>query len=109
MSIGPADIAGASLQAQAQARDVAQVRDSAKAAERQAGEREAHAIDEAGDTVETTDDDTRVFTDGQGAGGQGREFSDEQPEGEDQTGAVTYDNEGRHQDADDTPRLDIQA
>ncbi len=86
MSGIPSDIAGSALQAGFQSRQVAKARDGERAGQAQASSNAARAADEAGSTVETTDNDTQVYGDAEGAGSQGRSY-DEELLGEDEAKA----------------------
>ena len=109
MSEIPPNIIGSSLQAGFQQAEVSKVRDAQRSAESSAARRGVKAIDDAGSTIEATEDDVSVFAEGEGAGGQGREREEES--GEDQLdphdasqpgGGVTTDLDGKK-------HLDIQA
>ena len=90
----PSDIASSAAQAGFQARQTAKERDAQRAGGRDLAERQVRAVDEAGNTVDTEDGDTAVFTDAEGAGSQGRPF-EEEAEGSEETAAdVTDDDEG---------------
>ena len=92
MSDIPPDIVGSSLQAGFQQAEMAKARDAQRAAQSHAAKTGAKAIDDAGSTIETGDEDTAVFTDAEGTGGQGRESEEESNEA--------------HQDANDKSRAD---
>ena len=77
MSGIPSDIAGSALQAGAQARNVNRARDAERTGQAQASRSTARAVDEAGSTVETTDNDSQVYADAEGAGSQGRSYAEE--------------------------------
>jgi len=80
MSEIPSDVAGSALQAGFQAGNVAQARDAERAGQANAAKTTARAADEAGSTVETTDNDTQVYADAEGTGSKGRPFEEEQLE-----------------------------
>ncbi|MCP4247158.1 MAG: hypothetical protein GY778_08920 [bacterium] len=77
MSQIPSDIAGSALQAGFQSRQVGKQRDGERAGQAQAANNTARAVDEAGSTVETTDNDSQVYADAEGAGSQGRSYDEE--------------------------------
>ena len=105
MSAIPPDIAGSALQAGFAQREASRNAEAARAGQAQATERQLRAADEAASNVETTDVDARVHADAEGAGGQGRVFSEES-EGETEDG-------GGQNEAPEEPggpmHLDIQA
>lgn len=75
--IVPPHVAGSAAQSGFVQSEVARTRNAARSGEANAARRNARAIDDAGNLIETSDNDTAVFTDAEGAGGQGREH--EQP------------------------------
>ncbi|HUU83368.1 MAG TPA: hypothetical protein VM243_07675 [Phycisphaerae bacterium] len=106
MSGIPPDIAGSSLQAGFQARDVGRVRDNERVGQAHSTDRTSKAIDEAGSTVETEDSDTAIFADAEGTGSKGRDFEEEplQEEEEQKDGR-----DKRGESDDGQVHLDIQA
>jgi len=76
----PSDIATSAAQAGFLAREVGKDREASRAGQVHAANRQVKALDEAGATVETTDADSRVFTDAEGGGSQGRFAEDESSE-----------------------------
>jgi hypothetical protein len=108
MSEIPSDIAGSALQAGFQARNVGKARDAERAGQAHAADSRAKAVDEAGSTVETSDNDTAVFADAEGTGSKGRaweeELLEETEEDEEQQRA-----KGISTDADGQMHLDIEA
>ncbi|MCP4592180.1 MAG: hypothetical protein GY842_15715 [bacterium] len=100
----PSDIAGSALQAGYAQRAAARVADGARAGQAQATERQLKAASEAAGSVETTDDDERVYADAEGAGGQGRMFSEEAEQAE-----LDGDPTESPGETDETSHLDIQA
>ena len=101
----PSDIAGSALQAGYAQRTAARHADAARAAQAQATERQLRAVDEAASNVETTDNDERVYADAEGAGGQGRVFSEES---EEQAEGTDNQNDSPGE-LDGATHLDIQA
>lgn len=98
--IVPPHVAGSAAQSGYVQSEVARNRNAARAGEASAARRTARAIDDAGNLIETSDNDTAVFTDAEGAGGQGREpdaedhqHPDDRAETED--GGLTRGNDGR--------------
>ena len=88
------------------ARDVSKEREAQHAGEASAVARQARSLDQSIDTVETGDADSRVFTDAEGTGSQGRAFdntSDEKKEPETGSGS-----EGITRDDDGTLHVDIE-
>ncbi|RJP31922.1 MAG: hypothetical protein C4547_14760 [Phycisphaerales bacterium] len=74
MSEIPSHIAVSGAQAGYQSQDVARARDAARAGQANAVDRQVKSLNEQDTTVETSDSDTAVFTDSEGAGSQGRSF-----------------------------------
>jgi|GEM_PF-514467 len=106
----PSNIAGSAAQAGYQAHDVAKGRDTDRAGQASAVNRQVKATDETDTTVETTDSDTAVFADSEGAGSQGRaseEPSSNEEPNEDAADAPTP--EGLTQDDDGRLHLDLEA
>ncbi len=107
MSEIPSEIASSAAQAGFRAREVAKERDARRAGGADAALGRAKSVDEAGSTVETENEDTAVFTESEGAGGQGRaheegESEDAAQEEQSLDDDVTVDDEGR-------PHLDLEA
>ena len=108
MSGIPSDIAGSALQAGFQARDVAKVRDGERVGQAHAANKTARAVDEAGSTVETGDNDTQIYADAEGTGSKGRSFEEElleeasvdEQEEEDDDGIGTAEDGEMHLDID---------
>ncbi len=103
----PPNVASSAAQAGYVQSEASRTRDAARAGQAQAARDNVKAVDEAGNTISTDEEDTQVYTDSEGTGGKGREHEEEQPEssiGEGQTieDGIRTDEEGR-------PRLDIQA
>ncbi len=109
MSQIPSDIAGSALQAGFQSRQVAKARDGERAGQAQASNNAARAADEAGSTVETTDNDAQVYSDAEGAGSQGRSY-DEELLDEDEANADARGEAGEvNTNGDGQPHLDLEA
>ena len=108
MSGIPSDIAGSALQAGFQARDVGKVRDGERAGQAHTTNKTAKAVDEAGSTVETGDNDTAVFADAEGTGSKGRAYEEELLEetADEQDHEA---DEGVTTDADGQLHLDLEA
>ena len=104
MSGIPSDIAGSALQAGFVQREASRNADSARAGGAQAAERQLRSVDEAAENVETTDNDAQVYADAEGAGGQGRMFSEEEQEVQDEESLGDSAKE-----PDEPMHLDIQA
>ncbi len=75
MSAVPPNFAASILQSNLAQRQVASVRDTERNERAGADRQQARVIDQADSTVETAGDATEVFTDSEGAGSQGRDFS----------------------------------
>ncbi len=96
MSSLPPNIAGSILQSNLTQRQITQLRERERTQQHHAERQQVDAIDEKDSTVETTDEDTRVDTDAEGGGSQGRAFTgeeDEQPQ--DDTASPTTDPKGQ--------------
>lgn len=96
----PSDIASSAAQAGFQAREAAKNRDAQRASQAHVADRQVKAASQAGDTVETEDGDSQVFTDSEGAGGQGRDFGEDSAaadvaDGPESSSGVTRDDDGR--------------
>jgi len=76
MSTVPPNLVGPILQSGLMQRQVSPVRDNERAQETNAQRQQSNQINEKDSTVETTDDDTQVYTDAEGGGSQGRTFSE---------------------------------
>ncbi len=107
MSQIPSDIAVSGLGAGYHAREAARPRDAERAAESTAARQEARAIDDAGRSVETTDDDTQIFADAEGAGSQGRPFADAEANEDSEEDPEAP--PGISTGPDGRPRIDLQA
>ena len=95
----PSEIASSAAQSGIQTREATRDREARQATQANAADRRAHAVNQADTTVETTDNDTQVFTDAEGAGSQGRNFEEENtPPDEDSTesrdGGIIQDDQG---------------
>lgn len=82
MSSIPSDIASSAAQAGYQAREVGAGKDAVCAAGAEAAQRQVREADDSAAMVDTTDRDTAVFADAEGAGGQGRQSETETPQEE---------------------------
>ena len=107
MSGIPSDIAGSALQAGFQARNVGKARDAERAGQAQAADNRVKAADEAGSTVETSDNDTAVYADAEGTGSKGRAWEEELLEEEEEK--EQDEAQGISTDADGQTHLDIEA
>ncbi len=107
MSGIPSDIAASSLQAGHQAREMAKLGSKERSGAAGADGGRERKVDEAGEVVETSDNDTQVFADGDGAGSQGRNIEEEAVETDDEP--TTPDVGGISHDADGNPHLDLEA
>jgi hypothetical protein len=95
----PSDIAASAAQAGYKAQEVSAERDAHRAGPAQAAGRQVKSVDEAGNSVETTDNDTQVFTDAEGSGSLGRELGQESEEERQREAGnpngITRDDDGR--------------
>lgn len=73
----PSDISSSAAQAGFKANEVGKEREARRAGNIQGSSRQVKSLDEAGETVETTDADTAIFTDAEGTGSEGRENEEE--------------------------------
>ncbi len=98
----PSDIGASAAQAGYQAREVAKARDAARASGTNAANRQVNSIDEASDTVDTSDDNTQVYADAEGAGSMGKQHEeteeDKKTEQEAEDGIVRDDQGQLHLD-----------
>ncbi len=105
MADAPPPIAGSSLQAGFLANEIGKDREARRAGEATTARRQSMSINDAGDTVETTDSDSRVFSDAEGGGSQGRTLEEPSPDDED---AATPDSDAPSSDRSPST-LDISA
>ena len=96
----PPPIASSVAGAPVQARETTAERGVRRAGEAHAADRQLKTVDEMGNTVETTDADSRIFSDAEGAGSQGRflgEEGEEAPQNPPQqpSAGVTTDPDGK--------------
>lgn len=105
----PSDIAGSAAQAGFQAREVGRQRDATRTGQAHAAQQQTRAVTEASELVDTAELGTRVFSDAEGGGGQGRAFesSPEEETSSELDSNGSQDTPGGPGDA--RPRLDIQA
>ncbi|HSW46937.1 MAG TPA: hypothetical protein VLM89_15350 [Phycisphaerae bacterium] len=80
MSTLPPNLVGPILQSHLTQRQAAAVRDIERASAAVDLRQQKTIIDEKGSIVETTDNDTQVYSDAEGTGSQGRPFSEQQQE-----------------------------
>jgi len=80
MSAVPPNFAASALQSHLTQRQVSSVRDAERNQRASADHQQARAIDQADSTVEMTDESSQVYTDAEGAGSQGRAFSNPEDE-----------------------------
>ncbi len=104
----PPPVAASSLQAGYHQADVSKARDASRAEQTQAGRKTAMAIDDAGAIIETGDNDTQVFEDAQGTGGQGRE-DQEQEDNHQHPQDDQATTQGIHKSDDGQLHVDLQA
>lgn len=107
MSQVPSDIAASAAQAGFQARQLLDQRDARRAGQVHAAARQVKTVDEAGNTVETTDNDNQVFTNAEGQGSQGRAFEEDPPTAP--AAASPPDPRGVRTDPDGSLHVDIEA
>ncbi len=80
MSAIPPNLVGPILQSPLAQGQISAARDNEEAQRAAGDRRQSGAITEADSTVETTDNDTAVYADAEGAGSQGRAFSEPRQE-----------------------------
>jgi hypothetical protein len=103
----PPNVANSAAQAGYVQSEASRTRNAARAGQAQAARDNVKAVDEAGDTISTDEEDTQVYTDSEGTGGKGREHEEEHPESSiDEDQAIE---DGIRRDEDGKPHLDIQA
>ena len=110
MSEIPPNISSSAAQAGFTQADAAKARDAERSGSGLAARRGVQSIDDAGSTIETSDEDTAVFSDAEGAGGQGR--SDAEEESDETQTSDSQENDsssGISSDPDGTTHLDISA
>jgi len=95
----PSDIATSAAQAGFKAQDVGKASDAERAGQANATRRQIRIVDEVEVTVETTDDNTKVFADAEGSGSQGRSEEEEtapeeEPGSLEPRGGITTDENG---------------
>ncbi len=96
----PSPIASSVAGAPLQAKDAVESREARRAGQHHAAKTQVQSVDEAGATVETHDDDSRVFADAEGTGSQGRQMSEDSESSSDggcdetDAGGITIDKEG---------------
>ena len=108
MSGIPSDVAASSLQAGYQAREAAKLGSKERSGTVGADGGRERKVDEAGEVVETSDHDTQVFADADGAGSQGRSAEDEAARTADEE-PTAPELDGISHDADGNPHLDLEA
>ncbi len=107
MSEIPPHLPASAAQSTVQAREVAKERDARRAGQADVASRQIKAVDEAGSTVETTDDDVAVFGDSEGTGSEGREFEEDKTPSAESTGDGTKN--GITRDEDGQLHVDLEA
>ncbi len=107
MSEMPTNIASSAAQAGFQSREVGKARDATTAGQANAATRQTNAVSQPGETVETDDADSRVFTESEGAGGQGRQLDDDSTGAKDDGAPPS--SEGITQGDDGRLHLDLEA
>lgn len=103
----PSHIASSAAQAGFQSREVGRDRDAQRAGQAAIAQRQIKSVEEASDTVETTDSDTRVTSDSEGAGSQGRTSEQELPK--DESSETQETPPGVTEDDDGHLHLDLEA
>lgn len=102
----PSDIASSAAQAGFKAHDVGKADDAERAGQANATRRQVRIVDEVEVTVETTDDNTKVFADAEGSGSQGRSEEEQASTGEAEEAAGPP---GITTDEDGTLHVDLEA
>lgn len=103
----PSNIAASAAQAGYQARQVAKERDANRASQVNSTDRQTKAVDDAGATVETGDNDAQISTNAEGSGSEGRS-DDETTLSDDDVGDIKPQG-GFTTDDDGRVHLDIEA
>jgi hypothetical protein len=109
MSAIPPDIAGSAVQAGFAARQASASRDADKVGQANASARQAEALRDAANSVDTSDGDTAVFADAEGAGSQGRDYTDDSKEEVDSAPTEGYNKEPGDPDSGSGGQLDLRA
>ena len=86
---------------------MAKERDARNAGQTEAAKGAVRSIDEAGSTVETTDEDVAIYGDAEGTGSQGRSDMSQEPEEDETDGADTE--QGVTRDDQGQLHLDLEA
>jgi hypothetical protein len=107
MSDIPPPIAISGAQAGFAQAEASRAKDAERSGQSAAQRNGVKSIDEAGSVIETSDEDTAVFTDSEGGGGQGRADEESLPEEDAETEGVAEN--GLTRDDDGEIHLDIQA
>jgi hypothetical protein len=103
VSAVPPNILGAAAQAGFVAPEAARTRDADRSGQAQIAAKQVERVKDSANSVETTDGDTAVFADAEGAGGQGRATDD----GSDQPVEESLENASDTEDGD-ASQLDIK-
>jgi len=103
----PSDIATSAGQAGFKAQDVGKTNDAERTGQADAAKRQIRIVDEVEVTVETTDDNTKVFADAEGSGSEGR--SEEEETSSDEEPGAPEPHRGITTDQDGTQHVDLEA
>ena len=102
----PSDIASSAAGSGLKARDVGKANDAERAGQANSAQRQVRNVGEVEVTVETTDDNSRVFADAEGSGSEGRSeeetASQDEPDTSQAPRGITTDDDG-------TQHLDLEA
>lgn len=106
----PAALPAAAAQAAMRSREIAQAAELVRAGEQDAATRNVRAVVEADTIVDTQDADSRVFTDAEGQGSQGRAFEQDDEVDSDESGSTSAQaSQGIVRSADGRWHVDIEA
>ena len=103
----PSDIASSAVGSGLKARDVGKASDAERAGQAKAAQRQVRSVDEVDITVDTTDDDTKVFADAEGSGSEGR--SEEEETAPQEEPGTSSPGRGVTTDEDGTQHVDLEA
>ena len=103
----PSDIASSAAGSGLKARNVGKASDAERAGQAKAAQNQVRSVDEVEITVETTDDNAKVFADAEGSGSEGR--SEEEGNAPQEEPGTSQEDRGITTDEDGTQHVDLEA